>query len=108
MVKIVNLFKAAGLWVGTIFLLYGTQDVDRTVAQAYGGYYMHKGVSYQKGGALAPTRSGTAHYATGSLTRDPTASLSPQLEQSPSPAFDVPGPSPGFFKTGGLGHGGGF
>ena len=54
MVKIVNLFKAAGVWVGTIFLLYGTQDVDRTVAQAYGGY----GGTYKKGrGGLAPTRS---------------------------------------------------
>ena len=46
MVKIVNVFKAAGLWVGTIFLLYGTQSVDKTVAQAYKGY-----------GALAVSRS---------------------------------------------------
>ena len=38
MVKIVNIFKAAGVWVGTIFLLYGTQSVDKTVAQAYKGY----------------------------------------------------------------------
>ena len=54
MVKIVNLFKAAGLWVGTIFLLYGTQDVDRTVAQSYGGY----GRTYSTGyGGQAPTRS---------------------------------------------------
>ena len=47
MVKIVNIFKAAGVWVGTIFLLYGTQSVDKTVAQAYKGY-----------GALAVSRSG--------------------------------------------------
>ena len=46
MVKIVNIFKAAGLWVGTIFLLYGTQSVDKTVAQSYRGY-----------GAYAPSRS---------------------------------------------------
>ena len=46
MVKIVNLFKAAGVWVGTIFLLYGTQSVDKTVAQSYQGY-----------GALAVSRS---------------------------------------------------
>ena len=46
MVKIVNIFKAAGLWVGTIFLLYGTQSVDKTVAQSYQGY-----------GALAVSRS---------------------------------------------------
>ena len=48
MVKVVNIFKAAGLWVGTIFLLYGTKNVDSTVATAwyYGG-----------GTALAPSRS---------------------------------------------------
>ena len=92
MVKIANIFKAAGVWVGTIFLLYGTQSVDKTVAQAYKGY-----------GALAPTRSPTGQYATGSLTREPTES--PQ--RSP-PAFQVRKPSPGFYATGGLGHGGGF
>ena len=54
MVKIVNVFKAAGLWVGTIFLLYGTQSVDKTVAQAYKGY----GSTYSTGyGALAVSRS---------------------------------------------------
>ena len=48
MVKVVNIFKAAGLWVGTIFLLYGATDVERQVAtQYYGGF----------GTALAPSRS---------------------------------------------------
>ena len=37
MIKIVNLFKAVGVWFGTIFLLYGTQSVDKTVAQSYIG-----------------------------------------------------------------------
>ena len=48
MVKVVNIFKAAGLWVGTIFLLYGTKNVDSTVASAY---------YYGGGTALAPSRS---------------------------------------------------
>ena len=48
MVKVVNIFKAAGLWVGTIFLLYGADDVERQVAtQYYSGF----------GTALAPSRS---------------------------------------------------
>ena len=48
MVKIVNIFKAAGVWVGAIFLLYGNREVASTVARAhYGGF----------GTALAPTRS---------------------------------------------------
>jgi len=48
MVKVVNIFKAAGLWVGAIFLLYGADDVERQVAtQYYGGF----------GTALAPSRS---------------------------------------------------
>ena len=36
MVKIVNIFKAAGLWVGTIFLLYGTKEVPKGFAGSYG------------------------------------------------------------------------
>ena len=47
MVKVVNIFKAAGLWVGTIFLLYGRESVDRQVAMAYYTGY---------GTALAPSR----------------------------------------------------
>ena len=46
MVKIVNIFKAAGLWVGTIFLLYGNKPVATSAALGYTGY-----------GALAPSRS---------------------------------------------------
>jgi len=46
MVKIVNIFKAAGLWVGTIFLLYGNKPVSSSAALGYTGY-----------GALAPSRS---------------------------------------------------
>ena len=45
MVKIVNIFKAAGLWVGTIFLLYGNKPVSSSAARSYTGY-----------GALAPSR----------------------------------------------------
>lgn len=48
MVKVVNIFKAAGVWVGAIFLLYGNREVSSTVARAY----------YSGGGtALAPSRS---------------------------------------------------
>ena len=50
MVKIVNIFKAAGLWVGTIFLLYGNKPVATSAALGYKGY-----------GALAPSRSELAH-----------------------------------------------
>ena len=46
MVKIVNIFKAAGLWVGTIFLLYGNKPVTTSAALGYTGY-----------GALARSRS---------------------------------------------------
>ena len=46
MVKIVNIFKAAGLWVGTIFLLYGNRSVASSAA-----------LSYQGRGALAVSRS---------------------------------------------------
>ena len=54
MVKVVNIFKAAGLWVGTIFLLYGATDVERQVAtQYYSGF----------GTALAPSRSAEAGEA---------------------------------------------
>ena len=37
MVKIVNIFKAAGLWVGTVFLLYGNRGVASTAARSYQG-----------------------------------------------------------------------
>ena len=62
MVKVVNIFKAAGLWVGTIFLLYGVDDVERQVAtQYYGGF----------GTALAPSRSAEAgEVIYGKSTRD--------------------------------------
>ena len=50
MVKIVNIFKAAGLWVGTIFLLYGNKPVATSAALGYKGY-----------GALAPSRSELGH-----------------------------------------------
>ena len=62
MVKVVNIFKAAGLWVGTIFLLYGAGDVERQVATAF----------YGAGStALAPSRSAEAGEVTyGKSTRD--------------------------------------
>ena len=47
MVKVANIFKAAGLWVGTIFLLYGADSVEHQVATAY----------YPGGGSLAVSRS---------------------------------------------------
>ena len=50
MVKIVNIFKAAGLWVGTIFLLYGNKPVASSAALGYTGRY-----------ALAPSRSELGH-----------------------------------------------
>ena len=36
MVKVVNIFKAAGLWVGTIFLLYGRTNVESAYIQDWG------------------------------------------------------------------------
>ena len=36
MVKVVNIFKAAGLWVGTIFLLYGTTNVESAYVLDWG------------------------------------------------------------------------
>ena len=36
MVKVVNIFKAAGLWVGTIFLLYGMDDVESAYTKDWG------------------------------------------------------------------------
>ena len=48
MVKVANLFKAAGLWVGTIFLLYGPDSVEHQVARQY---------YYGGGTAQAPSRS---------------------------------------------------
>ena len=36
MVKVVNIFKAAGLWVGTIFLLYGMDDVEVAYTKDWG------------------------------------------------------------------------
>ena len=58
MVKIVNIFKAAGLWVGTIFLLYGNKPVATSAALIHSGY----GKTYRKGyGALAVSRSELAH-----------------------------------------------
>ena len=42
-----NIFKAAGVWVGAIFLLYGNQEVSTQTALLYSG------VRY----ALAPSRS---------------------------------------------------
>ena len=47
MVRIVNIFKAAGVWVGAIFLLYGNQEVSSQTAMIYTGDRE----------ALAPTRS---------------------------------------------------
>ena len=83
MVKIVNIFKAAGLWVGTIFLLYGTQSVDKTVAQAYQGY----GMQYSKGyGALAPTRS----PETGSRSLSQPGGFDPLVTEFPRKGFGSP------------------
>ena len=36
MVKVVNIFKAAGLWVGTIFLLYDMDDVEVAYTKDWG------------------------------------------------------------------------
>ena len=36
MVKVVNIFKAAGLWVGTIFLLYGRTNVETAYTRDWG------------------------------------------------------------------------
>ena len=64
MVKIVNIFKAAGLWVGTIFLLYGNRSVASSTARGYEGH-----------SAYAPSRSvevGGKYVASRSLTGPPT------------------------------------
>ena len=42
-----NIFKAAGVWVGAIFLLYGNKEVSTQTALLYSGERY----------ALAPTRS---------------------------------------------------
>ena len=47
MVQMANIFKAAGVWVGAIFLLYGNQEVSSQTALIYTGARE----------ALAPTRS---------------------------------------------------
>ena len=47
MVRIVNIFKAAGVWVGAIFLLYGNKEVSTQTALLYSGERY----------ALAPSRS---------------------------------------------------
>ena len=64
MVKIVNIFKAAGLWVGTVFLLYGNRSVASSTARGYEGH-----------SAYAPSRSvevGGKYVASRSLTGPPT------------------------------------
>ena len=83
MVKVVNIFKAAGLWVGTIFLLYGATDVERQVAtQYYGGF----------GTALAPSRSaeaGTVIYGkeTGSRSLSQPGGFDPLRTEFPRKGF---------------------
>ena len=78
MVRIVNIFKAAGLWVGTIFLLYGNQEVSSRAALSYTGY-----------GALAPTRSPESQPTEfRELTREGTAEFE-RGTHAPSPGYQT-------------------
>ena len=67
MVKIVNIFKAAGLWVGTVFLLYGNKPVASSAARSYVGYGGQSG-QIPGYGALAPTRSPELYHSTRSTS----------------------------------------
>ena len=59
MVKVVNLFKAAGLWVGTIFLLYGVDDVEHQYTKDWGARGAAVSRSPEQGGVLYGKEQGS-------------------------------------------------